>query len=340
MADEVQLESQSSIDSFFRRANLTSKHQAECYDLLAKLYPGKPISPAPCQGYCSLTIMVGDDAVLQFRPCNYQFDLRMTSAAREVYGTCAPETKYITTLQSGLLVYSMERIQGVSLMHMRASKAVPDDANHYRARLCRDFAAFLTKSWSRNALAKTALGTVGRSIRARMRMLAAKLPRRFRPTARRIFENLYHVEALPWVITHGDIVAANIMVDPSSGRLTGLVDWAEAETLPFGICLYGLEEMLGEMTPTGFRFCRDAEYLRTVFWDELKRSIPELGHNHVLEAVKLARDLGVLLWHGIAFDDGAIDRVVQQGRDIEEIHRLDAFLDISVLPAIGTASKL
>ena len=60
----------------------------------------------------------------------------------------------------------------------------------------------------------------------------------------------------------------------------------------------------------------------------------------MLESVKLARDLGVLLWHGIAFDDGAINRVVQEGRDIEEIHRLDAFLDLSQYQSLDLACKI
>ena len=69
-------------------------------------------------------------------------------------------------------------------------------------------------------------------------------------------------------------------------------------------------------------------------------NIPELRLDTVLEAVKLSRDLGVLLWHGIAFDDGAIDRVVQEGRDIDEIHRLDAFLDLHEYSGLDRTSKM
>jgi hypothetical protein len=130
------------------------------------------------------------------------------------------------------------------------------------------------------------------------------------------------------------------MVDPSTGRLTGFVDWAEAELLPFGICLYGLEEILGEMTPDGFQYCPDASDLREIFWAELAEKIPEMRESAVVEAVKLSRDLGVLLWHGIAFDNGAIDRVVQEGRDIDEIHRLHAFLDSSEQQRLDRNSKI
>ncbi len=166
------------------------------------------------------------------------------------------------------------------------------------------------------------------------------LPPRFQPVVRHILRNLHQIESLPWVLTHGDIVTANIMVYPSTGKLTGLVDWAEAERLPFGTCFYGLEEILGRMTPAGFQYHADAEEIRALFWTELQRHITDLEQMPVLDAVKFARDLGVLLWHGFAFDNGAIDRVVQEGRDIEEINKLDTFLDLSEQSSVDWVSKI
>ncbi|KAL2074326.1 hypothetical protein VTL71DRAFT_8104 [Oculimacula yallundae] len=330
-----------SIDSFFLRSGLTVQDRLDCYAFVEKLYPNSRISPASCQGYCSMTMFVGDDVVIQFRPLQYRLDLRITSAARNIYGTFAPETRYIATLPaSGLLVYNMERVGGISFMDLRASKHDGGIPIHLRARLCTNFAAFLSKSWHKGTKRPEALGMVGRSIRTRLQSLCTDLPLRFRPKAQYILANLPHIEALPWVLTHGDIVAANIMVKPSTGSLTGLVDWAEAEVLPFGVCLYGLEELLGEMTPCGFQYIPEARRLRNVFWVELERRIPDLRQSHVLKAVKLARDLGVLLWHGIAFDDGAIDRVVQEGRDTEEIRRLDSFLDIQIFESREPHPKL
>ena len=294
-----------------------------------------------------MTVFVGDDTVIQFRPASYRLDLRVTSAARHVYGIYAPQTEFIATHPgSGLLVYKLERIGGISFQDLRASCTILAKSTYIRARLCRDFAIFLSKSWHKSLNDCLPLGTVGQSIRARLMSLCEDLPARFRASARHVLANLDRIEALPSVFTHGDVVAANIIVDSSSGALTGLVDWAEAEMLPFGTCLYGLEEILGEMTPNGFHYRPDAEELRDLFWTELRRNIPALRRSHVHEAVKLARDLGVLLWHGIAFDDGAIDRVVQEGRDIEEIHRLEAFSlteacsDFEEQSSRGNGSKL
>ncbi|KAL2181706.1 uncharacterized protein P884DRAFT_190045 [Thermothelomyces heterothallicus CBS 202.75] len=140
---------------------------------------------------------------------------------------------------------------------------------------------------------------------------------------------------LPWALTHGDLVGAgNLLVSAGGGgggggggddegekeeagydedkddgqeapelTLTGLVDWAEGEWLPFGVGLYGLEEVLGrtvtdEETGSGrFEYFSDAERLRAAFWDELVREVPALAPGTELrERVEKARLLGLLLW--------------------------------------------
>jgi hypothetical protein len=330
-----------SINDFFLRSGLTSKDQTDCYAFAKQLFPGRSVSPVSHQGYCSLTIFVGDDLVVQFRPERYRLNLQVTEAAREVYGPFAPATKHVGTIStSGLLVYSMERIRGVSLKHFRDAGTQEGLSFELRATLCKDFARFLSKAWHQEDTNQINLGVVGTSIAARLRSLSRDLPGRFRSTASSITRHLQDIEALPWVLTHGDIVAGNIMVEPLSGHLLGFVDWAEAERLPFGISLYGLEEFLGEMTTSGFQYRPDAGVLRSIFWSEMIKEIPDLRQGHILEAVELARDLGVLLWHGIAFDNGAIDRVVQEGKDVDEIYRLDAFLDRNISQLVDRASKI
>jgi Phosphotransferase enzyme family len=339
MADEQRV-LESAIDGFFLRSGLTLEDQRDCYNLIRQLYPDRSISPASCQGYCSMTVFMGEDTVIQFRPYTYRLNLLVSEAARAVYNDFAPETKYITTLpRSGLLVYCMGRIAGVSFNDFRASRTLASKVLNLE-RLCKDFASFVSRAWQKRDNKQMPLGQIGKSILSRLETLSTNLPLRFQPRAKHILRNLHHIEALPWVLTHGDIVASNIMVDASTGNLTGFVDWAEAECLPFGICFYGLEEILGEMTPTEFHYNRDATELRQIFWTEMSNNIPELRQDTVLEAVKLSRDLGVLLWHGIAFDDGAIDRVVQEGRDIDEIRRLDAFLDLHEYSGLDRTSKM
>jgi hypothetical protein len=197
MADEQQL-LEASIDDFFQRSGLASQDRLECYNFIEECYPGRAVSLAPCQGYCSMTIFVGDDTVVQFRHPSYRLDLRITDAAREVYGTSAPATKYLTTLPaSRLVVYGMGRIEGISFQNFRANRVLAGSTSH-RMELCKDFAAFIAKSWHRGNIEELPLGQVGKTIVNRLKSLSTDLPARFQPTVRNVLRNLHRIEALPW----------------------------------------------------------------------------------------------------------------------------------------------
>jgi hypothetical protein len=183
-------------------------------------------------------------------------------------------------------------------------------------------------------------------------MMKDILPQRFRPVVEEVLGDLPTIEMLPWVLTHGDVSPDNLMVEGRSrsgrhrgtgwrpGSFRGLLDWAESEYLPFGVGFYGVEELLGQsvrhwhpgeqsdsVARSRFAYYPSAESLRRLFWDELQSAIPTLVSNRGFRtAVEQARLLGILLWHGFAFDDGKLDRVVEEGRDDEEIQKLDLFL--------------
>ncbi|KAL3419345.1 hypothetical protein PVAG01_09567 [Phlyctema vagabunda] len=321
------------VDDFFLRTGLTVQDRVKCFAFVEALSPDEKIELTTCQGYCSMTLSVGQNTIIQFRPACYRLELSITRCAEQTYGPFVPSTRHIETLPgSELLVYRMSRIPGISYKTFRDNGASLEQ----RIRLCEGFASFLAKAWHTRNSDNVPYGKIGISIVSRLKCLIADLPARLQPNAKRILRELHHIEGLPWVLSHGDIVASNIMVEPTSGELTGMVDWAEAEYLPFGVCIYGLEEILGQITPRGFEY-EDEAILREAFWGVLESKIPALKDRNLLRAVKLARDLGVLLWHGIAFDDGKIDRVVQEGKDMDEIHRLDAFLDVN--PSEHTESK-
>lgn len=329
MSDDSEL-LQASINDFFARCDLGFQARAECDALLTQVFPGRPTEPARTQGYCSYTVFVGNEIVVQFRPSKYQLDLSTLAAAQDVYGSFAPSTQLLTMLgPCGLIVYTMNRMQGVSYKDAKAREPEipPSVASSVRKVLCEDFAAFLARSWQYGSeRSLLALGTIGRSIQPRLQKLISELPTRFQSRTSEVLSQLTTIIALPWVLTHGDIVTSNIMLDADTGRLFGFVDWAEAELLPFGTCLYGLEEILGYMTTERFVYYDDAAQCRRVFWRSLRENIAELADENVFQAVLLARDLGILLWHGFAFDDGAINRVVQEGRDDTEIMYLDTLL--------------
>jgi hypothetical protein len=143
---------------------------------------------------------------------------------------------------------------------------------------------------------------------------------------------------LPIVLNHGDLIPSNILVDEGTWEVTGLVDWAEAENMPFGMCLYGLEYLLGFVSTVQYEVAHSmldapvfvyhdfAKYLRDIFWRRLCELVPDVKIRH--EDVKVMRDVGVLLWYGYAWDDGAIDRVVNEADDAVEVACLRSFLNV------------
>ncbi|KOS22447.1 hypothetical protein ESCO_001661 [Escovopsis weberi] len=244
-------------------------------------------------------------------------------------------------------VYLLERIPGVPYSEFRARPEFADNAREFRERLLGDLAWALALSFqSRKSpdsillldgtdadtgagASRLARGRVGSSLRARLELLEA-LPAHAQRHVSEVARRLDAVEGSPWCLTHGDLVAGNVMVDPATGHLTGLVDWAEAEWLPFGVALYGVEEVLGGAGEgPGFAYCAGHEELRRHFWDRLLAlsRCGDLGIRPWLGEVEAARKLGVLLWVGIAFDEGRIDRVIEPGRDEAEMQKLTPFLE-------------
>ena len=192
-------------------------------------------------------------------------------------------------------------------------------------------------------------GKVGAQILPKLLQLAAALPdNRLRAKAQ---EALAHLQTAsladyPAVLTHGDLVPSNILVDDETWHITGLVDWAEAEILPFGTCLYGLEHLLGTLrhishpsdsskTPV-WEYDADAEQLRHLFYDTLTSLVPDLKRRK--GELRLMRDIGVFLWHGFAWDEGAIDRVVDEVSDGGEVAMLRGMLGVSLDPVLDSSA--
>lgn len=317
-----------SFSSFFVRRNLPFSTREEC-DAFARLKFSDTARIAPFQGYCSYTLIVGDDKILQFRPAEHGFDVDIVSKACEVFGDLAPNIEFLGILEdSQLHVYSMRKLSGFSLLDLRTSS---HSSTAVRRQIIRDFADIQVMSWRYHMPGTQILekGTVGSSLQWRIDMMISKLPERFKTVAEGVRNKLQDIVDLPWVMSHGDLIPANILVaqNPPNGRITGLLDWAEAEWLPLGVGMYGLEELLGEDVEGHFQYYPEAQRLRSLFWSELLLGIPELSKGRdFLQLVKEAQTLGIMLWHGIAFDDGKLDRVVEVGVDDGEIQRLDAFL--------------
>ncbi|KAF3050033.1 hypothetical protein E8E11_004357 [Didymella keratinophila] len=102
-------------------------------------------------------------------------------------------------------------------------------------------------SIEKHSMLSLCTGKVGSCVTQKLQKLVRELPdQRLRERAMIMLDKICALDDYPVVLNHGDLIPSNILVDEQTWKITGLVDWAEAEHLPFGTCLYGLEHLLGQ----------------------------------------------------------------------------------------------
>ncbi|KAK8157664.1 hypothetical protein BKA80DRAFT_240178 [Phyllosticta citrichinensis] len=298
--------------------------------------------------------------VVQFRPPPFALDIQTASLARAIYGVFAPRVRSLGHFAarthhrddahsrqlighagdtSILTMTAQTLIPG--LPYSAIQPHVPHLSPAQRARqeaLVTDFAAFLARGWRRHSDSDNELqlplhpGPLNAATPRKLRQLSLHLPsRRLRSAARGTLAALPLLRLLPLALNHGDVVPGNVMVaqQRDRGALAGLVDWAEAEVGAWGVPLYGLEFLLGftiDIDSTAawrWTYYSCAGELRRLFWREIERRIPSL-----IQAIRVARAVGVLLWFGFAWEEGRIDRVVDRVRDQREVLLLETFLGV------------
>lgn len=107
----------------------------------------------------------------------------------------------------------------------------------------------------------------------------------------RELSELFHPQ-YPQALIYGDLCPMNILVSPSTGRVTGIIDWAKADVLPFGLALYGLDNLLGYMGPRGWSYSRSGTKR---FWKYFWNCIADakgLSEDRMRNAVTIARLVG------------------------------------------------
>ncbi|KAH0499087.1 hypothetical protein TgHK011_006303 [Trichoderma gracile] len=279
------------IEAFFTRNGFDGKTREVCDEYARGQFPGVEPMPLQTQGYCSYTLSLSRDYLLQFRPEAFMLDMDTCREVKAIYGKYAPTTTYLGEIQvvslqtldghvesSALHVYLHKRIPGIPLSEFRRrrkdktkDREAKAEEGKYKRRLMRGLAkvfalGFRARQPFREAIPK---GRIGKSMQWRLDLLRG-LPPKDADLQRHVSEaqgHFHSIQSSDWCLTHGDLLPANILVNPKSGRLTGLIDWAEAEWLPFGMALYGIEEVLGEaVDPSqGFEYYADHRELRQLF---------------------------------------------------------------------------
>ncbi|KAL3474120.1 hypothetical protein BJX99DRAFT_271878 [Aspergillus californicus] len=190
-----------------------------------------------------------------FRDENSTIDMDNISLAKAVHPEFVASCKYLGTIGDSqpLHIYEMENLPGPALIMARIP---PNDMSRQRNTI-NDYARFFAQSWNSNLEAcsdKTA--TLLSEFQSKFDLLARNLPSRFASNLVRVRKELPSLfsKALPFVLSHGDLNMMNLLINPETGNITGIVDWAESGILPFGFVLYGLENLLGWMDSEGWHY--------------------------------------------------------------------------------------
>jgi hypothetical protein len=99
------------------------------------------------------------------------------------------------------------------------------------------------------------------------------------------------------VLNHDDLLEMNIHVAKRTGRITGIVDWADAKITPFGTSLGGLETILGVQTSSCWLFHPSHDDLRRQFWKTFYGVTGDLSDDD-RRAIEVGRVLGLFRTYG------------------------------------------
>ncbi|KAK4145000.1 uncharacterized protein C8A04DRAFT_27248 [Dichotomopilus funicola] len=309
---QVIYELDSSIAAFFSDSG-TSATRQQC-DEFARNQFGEDIRPVPLQGVTSYTVTAGPITIVQFREQGSSLNEGMMALAKAVHGDVVTgcvshgliggSSSYSEGKEdaNALALYSMDKLPGENYIFIRASLA---ESLPLQLATVESLARFFAQSWLNGRTTDPdQVSTAINNCTKLFHHLSETLPSRFQPSISQLPKLLNSLRSgeHPVVLTHGDLNEMNILVDPVTGKITSVVDWAEASFLPFGFALYALDNCLGNMGENGWEYFDNADQLRKGFWDTFDRLVGGLSES-VMESIRLARVAGLFIRYGIAYEE-------------------------------------
>ncbi|KAI2786220.1 hypothetical protein POX_g08602 [Penicillium oxalicum] len=314
----------SAIRNFFSTNTTVTRQQCDDF---AVSRAGGVSTALQMQGVCSYTVTAGPEKsrLFQFRDEDSPIDIHNIRLARVIHSEFVFACEYLGTIGESrpLYVYEMENLPGTAYIMARIS---PDDMSRQRATI-KDLARFFAQAWNhaqRPSSDRTAILLA--EFQSSFELLARDLPSRFASNLEKVrndLPSLFSNESIPFVLSHGDLNEMNLLVNPATGNITGIVDWTEAGILPFGFALYGLENLLGRMDSGGWHYYAHHRELEGLFWQILREEARDSLETD-MHFIRIARMAGLFSRYGFHFDArGAVQRVRMEPED--SLAYLDAF---------------
>lgn len=295
--------------------------RSQCDEFAERTFGG-PIEPVSMQGVYSYTVVAANAAVIvQFRENSSPLDISLLETVRNAHPDFVASCRFHGTIGSSspLRIYSMDKLQGDNYLNI--SLSMPDDSMdrlttvRSLARFAHHSASytlikliinnrFFTQSWKNcSRLDRNAISVITETCNVSFDDLS--LPAELQQTVRQVQDNLPSLFSgkYPLVVTHGDLSEMNILADPKTGEITGIIDWAEASIQPFGFALYALDNIIGYLTPGGWVFHNNAGLLRDEFWRLFSEMVGGVSQRD-MELIRLARLAGLFLRYGLPHKPG------------------------------------
>ena len=290
---------------------------AESCDKFAKTLLGSDdIRPVDNQGAQSYTLICpSQNTIVQFRL--RRFDEDALALAHKIYGELVPAP----TLKNGfpIPVYVCPVMPGVLHIFQDFPKGLNKFPLDRQLNTVHDLAIFVAKAafWPqpKESLTDDSWTVMARAKLTRLTQMTKlyQIEPRFARRASYLLSRLHLLEKLPLTLNHLDFAEINIMVDRESGHLTGVLDFDDARTEAFGMCIFGVYEgFFGVMRDARWRFFdepvtgqsagvpdRKSQTIRQVleaaFWNSFWDAVPSwIKKSEYEDPVTVALDVGII----------------------------------------------
>jgi len=198
---------------------------------------------------------------------------------------------------------------------------------------------FFTQSWNASRhLPRKDSNALLAEFHDKFDLLARSLRPQFTPNLTKVRQELPALfSRAPFILTHGDLCEMNLLINPTAGHITGIVDWAEARVLPFGFSLWALENILGYMDSKGWHYYDNRRELEHLFWQTFIEGAGSPS-DFDLPLIQTARMAGLFYRYGFSVDGKEFKGVVDQA-DASSLAYPDAFCSVDDLAPTKTTCE-
>jgi hypothetical protein len=293
------------LESFF--ATLPGVSQSTCHRVAAQLLsphgeqPVK-IEPAPLQGSrsytCVAAVPCGTSSltIIQFR--REESNLESLKEAHAIHGNIVPPVTF-HGVHDRLFVYMSPFAQGEPYINILMSPEGEPALSH-RIRTARDFASVFVR-FSKDSRPSANTQSILSNLEIDSLSCQTATKQLITRCVAMLQGNIGLIHALPCILAHSDLVPENLLVEPTTGNITAVIDWSGATVERVGHNLHFAEHLFGCMTlDSGWMDYSDRKAVEEVFRSRLREVLLEQGVDDpekLLYSMELSKAVGILQYY-------------------------------------------